>query len=1125
MPAVLLPKLIETKFEDLAQQVRRLRFYRGVSRLLLLSLGLAAFLIILDVRFGFSTPVRYGITLAWFTLILFGVWRLILKPVRQPLTVTTLAAAIETEFPSLSERLMTVVELSTAVGPVHGSKSLIDLLIRDTTNRTRKLKVDRAAPRGPVFRLMALATLFALLGLIVTLLTSGGTDRVKRFLLPWHTPRIDTPYTIKVSSGSTVVRRGDSVTLTGYLERKTPDAVLPTMAALVTKDSAGVEKKLLMTGDANAAFHITRPTVANGFDYRIEAGTATSDWFTVIVADAVDLADGTAVTITPPDYAVPPLTVQTLRGFGELDALQHSKLTFDFKFNRPANAAALEWIATAPGATLDRERINLSLEADRLSAKAMVTLHTSGSYRLVLTGEHGLLTTIAISAKATSDTPPKFDKAVGISDKAKAIRPDEKIILETAVSDDFKVVTLELEYVINDSLPVTVQVTAKDLGTSKAESKFVFDLNGKTKEGDTLKYRLKATDNRSVPTAGLTPQVTYFPEKAWSSVKISVNAESLDKQEIQAQKDAIQSKLEDAKAKVNEARQQVDKVKRDSEGKPLTPEQRARLETAKDEANAAAKDLDAAAKEAGMTPELRALSEKLKDAANDTVRPGEDSVRKAENEPDAKARKSELTKADDFFKDAASRMTDLQRMNEDSARNRQDKRRLEKLSDEVNKLAEAAKNADDAAKRDAILKKLQQSRDELRDVIKNNETLRDAAEKSTGKDAKDLANEAERLTREQKQLDKEIATDDAKAKQKAQSGNAKAQEELNGDVDELRKKTKDATSQPGREPLAKEPFDKAAEKLKDGNAVEAMTAQEKAAKELDKLAENLKADDTDASNKNAEAAAELSKKQRDLSDQTAKANDKAASEADPKVAEAQGKKQDDLAKEADKLAKKLEEAANAPANSAETVDPNKLSEAAESAKAAQEKMEKAAREQKAGHGSSAAEARSDSAKALEAAAKQARDAVKGDGKGDSKDAKPDPNAKAASDAAQAASSQLAQGGKEVGQKDGNASKTLKDAADKLGEAADKLGDVGKNPKPDAKPGDKPSDKTGENDGTKGKPLTAEDLPPDLKQYAGKMWGDLPGDVKSKIVQDLKAKYGEDYARVIKLYFEQQAEKK
>src|SRR5262249_46845998 len=48
---------------------------------------------------------------------------------------------------------------------------------------------------------------------------------------------------------------------------------------------------------------------------------------------------------------------------------------------------------------------------------------------------------------------------------------------------------------------------------------------------------------------------------------------------------------------------------------------------------------------------------------------------------------------------------------------------------------------------------------------------------------------------------------------------------------------------------------------------------------------------------------------------------------------------------------------------------------------------------------------------------------------------------------------------------------------------------------------------------------------DLKKYAGKTWGELPGELRTKIIQDMKARYGDDYARIIKLYFEQIADKK
>ena len=49
------------------------------------------------------------------------------------------------------------------------------------------------------------------------------------------------------------------------------------------------------------------------------------------------------------------------------------------------------------------------------------------------------------------------------------------------------------------------------------------------------------------------------------------------------------------------------------------------------------------------------------------------------------------------------------------------------------------------------------------------------------------------------------------------------------------------------------------------------------------------------------------------------------------------------------------------------------------------------------------------------------------------------------------------------------------------------------------------------------------FPAEMKQFVGKNWGQLPGELRSKIVQQMKVKYGDDYARMIKLYFEQAAD--
>jgi hypothetical protein len=117
-----------------------------------------------------------------------------------------------------------------------------------------------------------------------------------------------------------------------------------------------------------------------------------------------------------------------------------------------------------------------------------------------------------------------------------------------------------------------------------------------------------------------------------------------------------------------------------------------------------------------------------------------------------------------------------------------------------------------------------------------------------------------------------------------------------------------------------------------------------------------------------------------------------------------------------------------------------------------------------------------------------------------------------------------QAGKQLGQKGagGKAGETMKKAADNLDKAADKLGKAGDAKPGGGKPGDGPP---GANDGSGSGDPTKTDLPKDVAQYLGKPWGELPGDVKAKIIQDLQAKYGEDYARVIKLYFEQLAERK
>ncbi len=66
--------------------------------------------------------------------------------------------------------------------------------------------------------------------------------------------------------------------------------------------------------------------------------------------------------------------------------------------------------------------------------------------------------------------------------------------------------------------------------------------------------------------------------------------------------------------------------------------------------------------------------------------------------------------------------------------------------------------------------------------------------------------------------------------------------------------------------------------------------------------------------------------------------------------------------------------------------------------------------------------------------------------------------------------------------------------------------------------DQPSAQAGPGSG----PPSAVPLQPLLAAHGAKSWGELPGEVKTRVMQDLRSRYGDEYATVIQRYFEQLA---
>src|SRR5262249_48939108 len=243
-----------------------------------------------------------------------------------------------------------------------------------------------AAPSRPAVRLGVAAAALCVLALVAVAAVPGSGERLRRVGLPWFRPTVVAPYRVVVSSGNPVIRRGDPVTLSAYLNRTDPPAPIPDAAVLVLHDESG-ERRLPMTGDGAAAFHVTLPAVSGDFEYRVEVGPAASERFAVLVADPVELTDGTPAEIVPPPYAAA-APRRSAPGLTELDGLQHSTAALRLRFNRPAAAAFLEWYPddtpAGPG-----QIIPLTLDDARLEASAVVPMSQNGILRVVLLNESG----------------------------------------------------------------------------------------------------------------------------------------------------------------------------------------------------------------------------------------------------------------------------------------------------------------------------------------------------------------------------------------------------------------------------------------------------------------------------------------------------------------------------------------------------------------------------------------------------------------------------------------------------------------------------------------------------------------------------------------------------------------
>lgn len=418
---------------------------------------------------------------------------------------------------------------------------------------------------------------------------------------------------------------------------------------------------------------------------------------------------------------------------------------------------------------------------------------------------------------------------------------------------------------------------------------------------------------------------------------------------------------------------------------------------------------------------------------------------------------------------------------------------------------------------------------------------------------------AQQLAQEQRQLAQQtkLAQQGKQPTQQAMQKLAQQQRELNQQASQL-----PANGNQKNLEQAREAMNQAQQALARRDATQAQQKQNEAAQALERLSQQLPSRPTQSSRsqpqgekpqqaqglpnrQQSEQARKLAQEQRELqksvqkAKETAKAdNQKNQEKSNPSQQQQQGvaqqQSQQNLAQKTGQLMQDLNQLgqqmkeANQGQPSAQAGQ--SAQDAARSAQQAQQAQQKAQQQARDGNQREAQQSQQQAAEALDRAAQQIAEAGRqqmNSPRGQQGMEQGQPNGQPGQ-SLQQAQGQIRQAQEQLGQgKPQSAQSAMSQAAQALQQAAQQLGQQSQQQGPPGQVGQQPmqqGDPTAQGAPGGGKP---NDVPLDeqLQKYAGKKWGDLPGALRTKIVQDLKSRYGDDYATMIQLYFEQIADKK
>ncbi len=761
-----------------------------------------------------------------------------LYELRRPPGLAAFAGLVEQSHPELAEGLSTLVNLKEG----HGHPQFSALLARQIELQVEQLDLRPLLARLPLRKPLLGTGAAMLFVLSAALVLPGFGAFTQRFVLAWGaTPA----WRVEVSPGSTALFHGGAVRVTARLISMDEGEPEPIECTLITRSQDGTGQRRAMVASTPGAFTVELHDLQADLTYTVEAAGARSEEYRLTVVEPVELAKAPMLHLLAPPYVAPDVhPARTLTLDQEVIATQYGGVNAEFVFTRPPRHASLVMKSGDSAVVLP-----LVAGEGALASRVEHRLSACGSFQiaLALEMEHGLTSTLPLpSWTVVADTPPRFSAPLRIHGLAPSellhgehrIPPQDLVKAEVLAEDVEGLDAIDFEYRINNG-PPRLEPWQKAAGKTRLQIADYLPLPRELKEGDQVRVRLRAADNRRlkkgalgqagsdhIPPLDLEPQVAYEPaaqgKDRWLEFRIDSSAVPLLERAILVQRELAHGLLATLQRRVQQEQKQVAALKE----APETEQQRQAAEVRRTNDAIALEMLRAAEKVSA----LPALAEPLQDLARgEMAKAGESIERFKDAKREVQERTQDLGNIEDALAQAVEKLQRLDQKNQALAQDQLDPVRLARL----------------ARRQDELQRRLKELLDKQPDVPADLARLREEQAKleadlqALGKQSRmlqealaaRLAREAEKLAAQQRQasdeLDKELARKLAEGLpglRSRQQTLAQSAEQLAGDGD----------------PPALAALRAALEALKQGRLEQAATPQRLAEQELRNWAEQLR---------------------------------------------------------------------------------------------------------------------------------------------------------------------------------------------------------------------------------------------------------------------------------------------